>query len=86
MWLKVYIPGANSVILSKNANFVKNINNGIPKSVSQGEHRTLSEADSRVEEISSAIKRISQEAIRDAQTTERTAPGAEQREIEDIDL
>jgi len=57
--------------LKKGSKFDKNPNDGIPEPVSQGEHRTQTEADRRMEEVSSSIERICQEAIRDAPTSGR---------------
>ncbi len=57
--------------MKESSNFDKNPSDGIPEPVSQGEHGAQTEADRRMEEVSSSIKRICQETIRDAPTSGR---------------
>jgi hypothetical protein len=72
--------------LKESSNFDKNASDGIPEPVSQGEHRAQTEADRRMEEISSSIKRICEEAIRDAPTSGRDLSRQEEIEAEHFAL
>lgn len=68
--------------MKESSNFDKNASDGIPEPVSQGEHRAQTEADRRMEEISSSIKRICKETIRDAPTSCRDLSRQEEIEAE----
>ena len=68
--------------MKESSNFDKNASDGIPEPISQGEYRAQTEADRRMEEISSSIERICQEAIRDAQATIRDLSRQEEIEAE----
>ncbi len=68
--------------MKESSNFDKNASDGIPEPVSQGEHRTQTEADRRMEEISTSIKRICKETIRDAQASDRDLSRHEEIEAE----
>lgn len=57
----------------------KNSGDGISKPVSQGEHREMSEADRRVEEISSIIRRSVQTSLRNAQKNQGAVSGENDR-------
>ena len=68
--------------MKESSNFDKNASDGIPEPVSQGEYRTQTEADRRMEEISTSIKRICKETIRDAQASDRDLSRQEEIEAE----
>lgn len=54
---------------------------GIPERLSQTEYGTQSEINKRISEASDAIKRGSNESIRDAQEAGREITGSEKREL-----
>ena len=75
--------------MKKSINFTENRNNGIFESIPQGEYGGLSEADSRMEEISNSIRRCSETSLRHAQKNQGTVPGSkevEEREVEKYGL
>ena len=68
--------------MKESSNFDENASDGIPEPISQGEYRAQTEADRRMEEISTSIKRICKETIRNAQASDRDISRQEEIEAE----
>lgn len=79
--MDIGIRNFNRKYINGNANFEENNSDGISKSVSQGEYGALPEGNGRLAEASEAIKRGSEDAIRDAQADKGTVSRREEREI-----